>query len=96
MRLIVSPPAQRDLADILLYTLQQYGSAQEEKYAAALDNKLNFLRDHPTAGRLRPELGEGYRSLRVNQPIIYYALTDTAVYIARILHSRMDARRHLS
>lgn len=73
MQLVLSPAAQDDSADVLLYTLQTWGEAQEEKYAAQLDKGLSVIAENPSIGRPRPELAAQCRSYRVQHHIIYYA-----------------------
>lgn len=94
MQLVLSPEAQSDLADILLYTVQQWGEEQLERYATALDRSLQLIADNPAIGRARPELFDGCRSFRVREHIVYYALRDETVFVFRVLHGRMDASRH--
>lgn len=96
MQLILTTEAQRDLADILLYTLQRWGEDQQDRYAMALEQGLVLLAENPEIGRSRPELFRGCRSYRVREHILYYVLRDEAVVIIRVLHGRMDALRHLS
>jgi toxin ParE1/3/4 len=95
MPILLSPEAQSDVADILLYTLQRWGEEQLDRYAAALDHSLQLIADNPELGRARPELFTGCRSLRVREHIVYYALRDATVVVFRVLHGRMDAIRYL-
>jgi toxin ParE1/3/4 len=95
MRLILSPEAQDDIADILLYTLQIWGEEQQDRYAALLDKGLLFMTDNPEIGRGRPELYLGCRSYRIREHIVYYAVKGGDINVARVLHSRMDAKRYL-
>lgn len=37
----------------------------------------------------------GYRNLRIASHIVFYRATEDAIQVARILHIRMDALRHL-
>lgn len=96
MNIILTPEAQHDLADILLYTVQRWGEEQQDRYAAALEQGMALLGENPTIGRPRPELFRGCRSYRVREHILYYVLRDETVVIIRVLHGRMDALRHLS
>ena len=95
MRLILSPAAQDDITDILLYTLQTWGEEQMDVYAASLDKGLMLLINKPDIGRSRPELYSGCRSYRIREHVVYYAVHDEDINVARILHGRMDAKRHL-
>jgi toxin ParE1/3/4 len=95
MRLTLAPEAQADIEDILLYTLQTWGEEQQDKYAAALDKGFSLLQEDPEIGRGRPELYRGCRSYRIREHIVYYAVSGEDINISRVLHVRMDARRHL-
>jgi toxin ParE1/3/4 len=94
MQLLLSPEAQSDLTDILIYTLQRWGEEQQDRYAAALDRGLLLLQENPEIGRSRPDLFPSCRSYRVREHIVYYALRDEAVVVFRVLHGRMDATRY--
>lgn len=94
MQLLLSPEAQGDVADILLYTLQRWGEEQQDRYAAALDKGLLLIQENPEIGRGRPDLFPGCRSYRVREHIVYYALQGETVVVFRLLHGRMDATRH--
>lgn len=45
--LVITAPAQTDLADIRIYTFDQYGSAGVEAYDAVLKQALRDIRDDP-------------------------------------------------
>jgi toxin ParE1/3/4 len=92
---ILSPRANEDFADILLYGLRNWGDAQTAAYEAALDRALEHLGADPRIGRDRPDLAPGYRSLPVEQHVIYYHLDETAITVIGILHAKMNPRRHL-
>lgn len=47
-------------------------------------------------GRGRDDLRPGYRSLRVEQHVIYYQIEDKTIRVNRILHDRQDAARELA
>ena len=95
MHLILAPEAQDDIEQILLYTLLTWGEAQQDAYATALERGLSLIGDNPEIGRSRSELYPGCRSYRVRQHIVYYAVSGEAINISRVLHVRMDAKRHL-
>ena len=66
-----------------------------EKYAATLENAFHRIEDNPHLGRSREDLYRGCRSLKVGQHIVYYTAREDRLIIARVLHSKMDARRHI-
>lgn len=87
--------AERDIIDIYLFTLENFGLAQAEKYSADMVLRFDFVAQ-------RPELGRDYGAIypgayRINQGshAIYYLRRDTTILILRILHQSMDPARHL-
>jgi toxin ParE1/3/4 len=89
-RIVLSPEARSDLRDILLYTEQQWGLAQQRSYNAQLHTALAQLAQYPDLGILRPELGPRIRGLRVGQHVVAYQPSETEILILRIRHVRRD------
>jgi plasmid stabilization system protein ParE len=46
-------------------------------------------------GKPRDDLRPSYRSLRVNEHMVFYMLTPSTVRIVRVLQAGMDPDRHL-
>jgi toxin ParE1/3/4 len=85
--------AQRDIDDILAYTIETWGAAQLEKYKRILDIAFRKLEQNPDIGKtgLLPD----FRSLQAGSHVIFYRIDDTSIHVVRILHGRMDFSRHL-
>ena len=64
-------------------------------YAAAIDKGLKLLVDNPRLGRARNDLFLGCRSFQVEQNRIFYRVDALVLSIARILHQRMNTKRHV-
>jgi toxin ParE1/3/4 len=79
----------------MLYTAQQWGSAQGESYSEEIDRALAELGEHPHVGRPRDDVRPGLRSLRVEQHVIYYRVDADSVIVLRVLHRKMDAIHHI-
>jgi len=94
-RLILSPRAQDDFADILQYTLETWGEAQVFAYRAVLDEALMTIQRNPHIGHKLPELSPAHRIFPAGRHLIIYRADDETVSVARILHERMDVRRHV-
>lgn len=93
---IVTPPlAREDLIGIWLYTFEQWGEAQADKYLDEIEDAIAQLRRNPKLGRPRDDLRAGYRSLLANRHVVYYMLTAKTVRIVRVLHAGMDPLDHL-
>lgn len=85
-KLIISKPAQKDLADIYNYTLTNWGENQFQKYAKRIDDGFKLISDNPQIGKARFE----YYSLMIEQHIIFYKINDAEISVVRILHKKMD------
>ena len=87
--LVLSPDARIDFTDILLYTWQQWGEEQRDRYEAMLEQALSRVADYPDIGEHRPGLFPGCHAHVVGRHVLYYRITDEAVEIVRILHERV-------
>lgn len=87
--------AESDLVDIGLYTVEEWGVEQWDRYRALLidacertiPRRLKRLRPVPE----RPEL----LRLRIESHVIYLRKVDDGIEIVRILHERMLPTKHL-
>jgi len=95
LEIVIRPRARKDLKGIWRYSFDEWDEAQADKYLAEIEAGIEKLRHNPKLGRPREEVRAGYRSLRINQHIVYYVLTPSVIRIVRVLHARMDPDRHL-
>ena len=89
-----SKRAERDLKNIYIDTAKEWGIAQADKYAAGLENTVTLLAKNPDMGRRCDEIKTGYQRFEHERHIIFYRKRKTDILILRILHDRMDAKRH--
>lgn len=94
-RLILSPQAEQDFTDILQYTLETWGEAQLVAYRAVLEEAIQTILDNPRIGSVRPDISPAHRSFLAGSHIVVYRLSDAAILVSRILHTRMDVRRQV-
>lgn len=94
-RIILSPRAGADLADIYAYTLQSWGKAQADIYLDKIELAFNQLLDNPQIGRDRSDVKEGYRCLNIEKHVLFYKIVKTEIHILGVLHSRMDVINRL-
>jgi toxin ParE1/3/4 len=88
----LTPQAERDIENILVYTERTWGEKQSATYQASIDQALGALRKHPQASRPRDDLFPGCRSIRVEQHVIYFHQPRAGeIDVLRILHHRQDA-----
>lgn len=92
---IFAPEASDDMQDILQYTLETWGALQMDKYADLLERALQMLAGSPGLGRGRDDLYPGCQCYQAGSHCIYYDVRSKTLRVARILHMRMDATRHL-
>ncbi len=94
--LVLSHQAQADYEDILSLTLRRWGKQQHDCYAALLHEALSSLRDNPALGHHSRHLPSQYRMLHVGRHLILYRFTESLVHVVRLVHDRMDVRRHVA
>jgi toxin ParE1/3/4 len=87
--------ANEDLADIGRYTQRRWGVVQRRAYLRRLDARMDFLVDHRQIGISRDEVRPGYRVFHEGRHLIFYREAAYTIEVIRILHDRMDLRRHL-
>lgn len=92
---ILSPDAQADFTDILLYTWQEWGEEQRDQYEATLTQAITGLAHYSEIGERRPGLFQGCRARLVARHVLYYRIRDDIIEIVRILHAQADPARHL-
>ena len=85
----LSPLAEQDLDEIWLYIAEDASPSTADRLIDDLINRFSLLAEQPRMGRLRPEFGDGVRSLSVENHVIYYR-HERQVLIARVLHGRRD------
>ena len=86
----VTPRALSDLDSIADHTLARWGERQTEKYLSAMMARFKWLGENPAAGRVRDEVGKGYRSYRQGSHLIFYVIDGGIVVIIGIPHGAMD------
>jgi toxin ParE1/3/4 len=92
----LSVAARADLQAVQDEGVEGFGVAAARKHMAGFDHVFALLREHPFAGRQRPELGATLRSFSHRPHVVLYVVDEQRVTIARILHHRRDLRAALS
>jgi toxin ParE1/3/4 len=93
---VLSPRAEADVNNILLFTWQRWGEEQRDRYEAALERALASLAEYPEAGVRCPRCFPGCRARRVGRHVLYYRNLDDIIEVVRILHERADPTRHFT
>ena len=95
MQLELSRRAQADLDDIRDYSVQQFGLARAIAYLDEIEATFRRVVSFPEVGVARPDLRPGLRALGCQQHRIFYTVEADRIRIRRVLHSAMDATRHV-
>lgn len=86
-----------DLKDIWRYTLENWSRKQADRYISGLLEDFDKISLAPRqTGQSCDYIRNGYWKRPCGRHIIFYRiLEDGSVLISRILHERMDYKRHL-
>lgn len=87
--------AEFDLETIIDYTLDRWEKTQAEDYLEGLEKLAQYLADSPDLGMDRNTLIEGLISFPYISHILYYIKQQHGITIIRVLHKRMDPKRHI-
>lgn len=93
----ITKKTQEDLENIWIYSFKEWGEKQADKYFDTLDQAINkTLLNNPKTGSNCNHISSGYRLYKVAKHLIFYKLTQKRILIIRILHHRINVRRHLN
>jgi len=84
-----------DLEAIAEYSIERFGIEQARHYRDQLRASFDQLAENPELGRRAEQLSAGLRRYEHCSHIIFYQAVDSEFLIVRVLHYRMDVRRHL-
>ena len=93
-RYVLSPAAQADLDRIWDFGEARWGLAQAEAYARQIQRAVEAIAADPRRGRRCDDVREGYFKFGVGAHMLVYRPTGDAIDVVRILHQRMDFKRH--
>ncbi len=96
MSVHLSPRARAELSRIWDDSAERWGSDQADAYIRLLAGSFDRLADGSAPGRNADEIRKGYFRLSVGSHVLFYRLgVDGGIEVIRILHQRMDFKRHL-
>lgn len=93
-KIFKKPRALNDLKDIWGYTSRNWGETQADNYLQSIEECLQRLAQSPMIGKAAYYPKEGLRCYHFQKHIIVYQHNDEIIDIVRILHERMDIKRH--
>jgi toxin ParE1/3/4 len=89
-RIIKQVQAEQDLLDIWLYTFNEWGERQADKYLDELDQAIQLLAEQPLMCRERLELSPPVRIHYHAHHLVVYLALDDGLNVIRVLHESMD------
>ncbi|SOB77429.1 toxin ParE1/3/4 [Marinobacter sp. LV10R510-11A] len=93
--LSITPKAESDLIGIWVYTCEEWGVDQADKYLDQLEAGMQQLINHPSLGANYAHVLHGYRRLQVEHHAVFYQVLESEMLIVRVLHEDMDAPERL-
>ncbi len=91
----LSVKAEHDLAEIYIFTYQNFGEAKADAYLIGLDDCFSLLAEKPLLGRNIDHIRKGYLRYEYIGHSIFYKRTRTGIKIMRVLHGSMNIDQHL-
>lgn len=87
--------AQKDLQNIVDYTVNNWGDAQADKYIDGLVELITSLANNPALGARHDELKNGLLGFPYKSHKIYYTRTKAGIIISRVLHQHQNFEKML-
>lgn len=96
MKWRISGPARKDLEEIWTYTASTWSIEQADHYVDILTTRMVWLSNNPDLWLVRDEIRPGIFSYNESRHVIFFNATPGLLSIIRVLHDRMDVKRHIS
>lgn len=87
--------ARADLEAIWVYTVEQWGAKQAERYLQGLFDCFEELAANPRLGRQRDDVKAGYRSFPQGRHVVFYVIVPAGIEVIGIVHQGADVDAHL-
>lgn len=94
-RILKQTLAEQDLIEIWLYTLNEWGEYQADKYLDDLEEAIRLLAEQPLICRERTELNPPVRIHHHAHHLIVYLALEDGINVVRVLHESMDVDSHM-
>ncbi len=95
MKLELTRAALDDLRSIRAYTLDRWGSIQEQHYLDQLWHKFEDIMEDSSRFRFRHDLFPECQIVAEGKHVILFRVRKGILQVVRVLHSAMDFKRHL-
>ena len=94
-RLDLTEIARADLKSIRRYSNRAWGAGRTAEYMAALRDTMKRLAAGTVISRNRDDLKPGLQMAASGRHCIFFETDQSRVLVLRVLHDRMDYRRHI-
>ncbi len=84
-----------DLEAIWVYTVEQWGIEQAERYLKSLFACFEDLAENPHLGRQRDQVKAGYRSFPQGRHVVFCLVVPAGIEVIGIVHQSADVDTHL-
>lgn len=92
----ISKQALSDLNKIWIYTFHKWSKKQADRYYDLIIGEIEFISDNFLAGKSVEQTRKNYRVTKIKSHLIFYKKVENEIVeIIRILHQRMDIKKHL-
>jgi len=86
--------AQDDLESIWVYSNQEWGAEQADKYIRSLLSRFTWLSENPQLGKQRAEIKPDYYRFPEGMHLVFYKIARNGIAIIGIPHQSMDFITH--
>jgi len=86
--------ARTDLERIWLFTFEEWGLEQADKYLNLLFSRFEWLSGNPYTGKDREDIKNGYYCFPEGMHLVFYTMTEYGIDIIGIPHQNMDVASH--
>jgi toxin ParE1/3/4 len=87
--------ADRDLDDIYAYSVTTFGEKKADDYLLSLRDCFLRLAEAPGTARRIDHIRQGYFRFEQGSHIVFFIRISGGICIMRVLHRRMDIKRHI-
>lgn len=90
---VLRPKAIADLDEIWAYSVARWGVARSDRYIGEIRSIVEAVAENPKRGRQYDDVG--HFKIQAGSHLVIYLIVEGGIDVMRILHQRMDIKRHL-
>ena len=94
-RYSIRAAAQEDLEEIWLYTFEEWGLDQADRYLNSLFSRFSWLAENPGIGKKRDDIKTGYHCFPEGRHLVFYIISENGIDIIGLPHQSMDVIDHI-